>query len=161
MAKLISEDTDCMSCLSIAPSPAEDAGDEHPGQVWQNIELGLASGARQLSENCLLCRHPQDELGKLFGLLSELIDGKRDEIRFEPAEPSFELNIERAGEGGFKAEIWIDSGNASTGFYRWDAAGIRFFTSLEGLANFREGLEKEFLSGIHNSSQANSESPMR
>lgn len=141
MAILRSEDTDSISSLEIRRYPAESAAEEHPGQIWEQCQLVLTSGARQISEVCMLCRKPQDEISSLIDKLADLLEGSRKTIIFEPSEPSFELTLSQATEGGIKAEIWIDSGNASTGFYRWDAAGIRFFTTRDHLTQFKRSLE--------------------
>lgn len=145
MAKLLCEDSECLSWLEMIESPANPDKQEAAGQIWQRITLTLASGSRRLSESCLICRQPEDEVGNLVARLGELLDGKREKALFEPAEPSFELDFERTREGGIRAQIWIDSGNAATGFYRWDAAGVRFYTTAEHLAAFKGELENEFL----------------
>jgi hypothetical protein len=142
MALLVSEDNECVSSVDLRPF-AGSLGEEHPGQVWQRFELTMKSGMREFSEQCLLCRQPEDEAGKLVLLIGELVDGKRNEVIFEPAEPTFELSLSRTREGGIKAEVWIDSGNASTGFYRWDACGIRFYTTDANLKSFAESLLAE------------------
>lgn len=151
MARLLSEDTECVSSLELAGSQADANVEDHPGQTWQRVDLTLVSGDREITEACLLCRLPADEVGNLVELLSDLTEGKRDEIIFEPAEPSFELTLTRTREGGIKAEAWLDAGNASTGFYRWDAAGIRFYTTIENLSAFMQALKQEFLSKAYSS----------
>ncbi|HEY9870757.1 MAG TPA: hypothetical protein V6D08_16450 [Candidatus Obscuribacterales bacterium] len=154
MAVLKSEDTDCRSSLEIAPAGSvQDAKD---GSRWQPIRLSLVSGGRCLEiggENgkntCLVLRSPRDEIARLLGLLDELANGRRHRILFEPQEPSFELLVESTPEGGFKVEAWIDAGNATTGFYSWDAAGIRFYTLAEHLASFFKQLQLEFPTSRH------------
>ena len=43
----------------------------------------------------------------------------------------------------FTAGSSYDSGNAQSGFYRWDAWGIRFYTGAEALAGFIAQLKDE------------------
>lgn len=170
MAKLISEDTECISSIELVAGAAA----EVEGQTWQRYAIVLNSGsyhfelgtdklavapkqlqvskslpearaASQLSgAECYLCRTPHDEAADLIGLLESVVAGKKDELRFEPSEPSFELLISRSGASGFKAEIWIDSGNATTGIYRWDGAGVRLFTLAGSLSDFTKALAAEF-----------------
>lgn len=91
-----------------------------------------------------MCRQPNDEAYKLKSMLRELVDGKRKQVLFEPSEPSFELFAERTKEGGIGIYVWLDSGNASTGFYRWDAVGVRFYTTQTHLLSFIEELTLDF-----------------
>jgi hypothetical protein len=91
----------------------------------------------------VLCRKPQDEINHLTKQLKDLIDGKKNRVLFEPAEPSFELAIE-VSAGSYRVECFIDAGNVETGIYRWDALGVRFFTDQKRIANFIEELENEF-----------------
>ncbi len=144
MARLLSEDSECISILAITVAPTQPDADLHAGQLWQLLTLDLTSGERQLAESCLVCRQPRDEVSELVGLLFDLLAGRRAKILFEPAEPSFELAVERTQEGGMKVEVWLDSGNAASGFYRWDAAGIRFYTTGESLTSFAAELMQEF-----------------
>jgi len=142
MAKLLSEDQEFASVLEIVPGRKRDI----QGQDWRQYSLILTSGTYSLSldtDDCLICRAPTDEIAQLLGKLQQLKDGKRDKVSFEPSEPSFELNLMRS-DGGIRVEIWLDSGNASTGIYRWDAAGIRFFTVDEQLESFINQLREEF-----------------
>lgn len=149
MATLNSEDTECASKLTLALDTHTPELEPHGEETWQQFTLALVSGERQMSENAILCRHPRDEIAELADRIDILLGRKKAELRFEPAEPSFELKLERTREGGIKVEVWLDSGNAATGFYRWDAAGIRFYTTDELLANFKQDLQQEFLSKTH------------
>jgi hypothetical protein len=149
MAILHSEDQEVPSWLELSPS---DYVETEGGQTWQKITLALRCGRRELSlssadkEASLLCREPDDEMLHLIGMLNELVEGKREKILFEPAEPFFELNISQTRDGSFTVETWVDSGDASTGFYRWDAIGVRFFTTKEQMQNFVRDMSQEFLS---------------
>ncbi len=145
MAALFSEDKELASSLKIEACGAPGVQPAAPDESWQRVSLALRSGKRSLDELCLVCRQPEDELRKLVELAGDLAERRRETILFEPAEPSFELVLERTREGGIKVEAWIDAGNADTGFYRWDAAGIRFFTTEAELRLFIEALGKEFL----------------
>src|SRR5271170_371609 len=148
MATLYSEDNEVVSCLELAASePRQDSEVE----CWQPIALKLISGKRSVclgnntespdQEVCLLCRSPDDEVRRLFNLLSDLVEDRRQKIMFEPAEPSFEVIMEKTSDKGIAVEIWVDSGNSSTGFYRWDAMGARFFTNAQNLRQFMDGLQ--------------------
>jgi hypothetical protein len=148
MAILHSEDQEVPSWLEMAPG---DYVETEASQTWQKLNLVLRSGRRDLAlsandrESSLLCREPDDELLHLINMIDELIEGKRDKVLFEPAEPFFELNIGTTRQGSFTVHTWIDSGDASTGFYRWDAIGVRFFTTVEHMRNFANQMRKEFL----------------
>lgn len=145
MAALFSDDEEHASSIELSAIETRGAVPAGPGETWQTVTLRLRSGKRELAERCLFCRQPEDELEKLFLLVGDVFEGRRDKILFEPAEPSFELLLERAGQGGVKVEAWIDAGNADTGFYRWDAVGIRFFTTEANLSRFAGLLQQEFL----------------
>lgn len=140
MAVLYSEEIDCPSSLELRF--LEKHKIELPGQdeCWQRLILVLHSGEHEIvsmpGENVSICRTPGDELATLIEQLDLLLAGRKEKFSFEPKEPSFELNFERSRRSGIKVEAWIDSGNAKTGFYTWDAAGIRFFTTDEKLADF-------------------------
>lgn len=144
MAKLLSEDNECPSWLELRGVESKLPENESSSQIWQTLTLSLRSGKRNLAETCLICRSPEDEIAKLSKLLEDLLESRRDRVRFEPAEPSFELSFELTHNHGVKAEIWFDSGNADTGFYRWDAAGVRFYTTLPNLLAFKRRLDSEF-----------------
>ncbi len=155
MASLFSEDNEVVSCLELAAATAlDDSGEVR--ECWQPVALKLISGKRSISlgdspdggdkEVCLLCRRPDDEIKRLFNLLADLAEDRRQKIIFEPAEPSFEFILEKTSDKGIAVEVWVDSGNATTGFYRWDAMGARFFTNAQRLRDFMDGLQREFLS---------------
>jgi hypothetical protein len=148
MAQLKSEDPDTESCFELAEDGAKC---EEKQQVWQAVVVSLVSGRRRVStanaahgNECLLCRVPQDEMAKLLYLLNEMRHFRLDKFSFEPAEPFFELNLERSPDHGLKVEAWLDAGNAETGIYTWDAVGVRFHTTEDKLASFISDLEQEF-----------------
>jgi len=145
---------------------------DHPleTQTWQHVKLTLINGPNVLEyqtrhgdekvaeltllQNAtadihtvahayLLCRYPQDEAQFLAEKIEELVQEKRSQVLFEPAEPSFELTVKGAG-GGVKVEFFVDAGNVETGIYRWDALGIRFFTNNQHLTAFVAELKSEF-----------------
>lgn len=150
MAILLSEDQEWTSSLAMTCGERRSV----EGQDWREFKLTLTSGEQTISlgndaggeekEGCLLCLSPDNEVARLVKLLEELAARRRDRVLFEPAEPSFELEIARSGPDGLKVYIWIDSGNAKTGIYRWDAAGIRFFTLQEHLVSFLQELKDQF-----------------
>lgn len=159
MAKLSSEDREVESVLELVPGPVVDQGEIMRDQSWQEVGLVLSSGpfmvelghtgdGSQLEadthEECLLCRVPKDEVSELAGLIEELISGQKETIVFEPAEPFFELRVSKAQVFGYKVEAWLDSGNATTGVYRWDGVGIRMHTTRENLASFTKQLREQF-----------------
>ncbi len=119
-----------------APSPGIRASEDS--------KLAAAIGNIQtVADAYLVCRSPQDEMAALVKLLEGLLEGTRNKVLFEPAEPSFEFAIEGSG-GGLKVHIFVDAGNVETGIFRWDALGIRFFTNNEKLASFIQELKAEF-----------------
>ena len=150
MAILKSEDNHPVSSVELSALASPQSKTD--GAIWQSCRITLVSGRHQLaipveskeSEACVLCRKPLDEVAKLRALLTDVSNGQREKILFEPQEPSFELSVERTKEKGFKVEFWIDAGNASTGFYTWDAAGVRFYTTTEHLVSFIEDLGQDF-----------------
>lgn len=155
MARLRSEDSECESVLELMPGTTYSLPcPPGPDQVWQHVRLIAASGSRQLTlpENeggasACLVRCPSDEIESLACMLDELETGRRDKVMFEPAEPSFELTIERTREGGLAVYCWLDAGNAATGYYRWDAAGVRFYSTGQQLRSFINELRQDFAFG--------------
>lgn len=147
MATLRSEDTETTSSLEIRPRQ-NDSFRLQEEQLWQRIEIVLTSGSRKLDtsglENVQLCRQPHDELRVLIDFLADLVSRKRREVVFEPADPSFELNFQTTHGDLIKVECWLDAGNGTTGFYTFDACGIRFCTTQDQLAAFVKELETEF-----------------
>ncbi|MCC6977981.1 MAG: hypothetical protein IT343_06640 [Candidatus Melainabacteria bacterium] len=168
MAKLVSEDKEVESTLEIVPGPALPVAEIMSDQAWQKVGLALVSGPFNINlgysnnnengngsdsaveddeepdEECLFCRKPKDEVHELAEQIEQLIEGKLDSVLFEPAEPFFELRITKAPVFGFKVEAWLDSGNATTGVYRWDGVGIRMHTTRDNLASFTKQLRSEF-----------------
>lgn len=148
MAVLKSEERDCPSQIELKALERQIVEKPVQDECWQRLLLSLQSGDNQINstpgENCSICRTPTDELENFALQLESLLNGQKQKIIFEPSEPSFELNFERSRRAGIKVEAWIDAGNAKTGFYTWDAAGIRFFTTDENLAEFINELRQEF-----------------
>lgn len=149
MARLDSEEKERPSSINLIPLELFKVESGMQDEIWQKLKLELRSGDSLIqsenSDNCSLCRNPADELESLCCQLDELLQGKKQRVVFEPSEPSFELSMERSRREGIKVEAWIDSGNAKTGFYTWDAAGVRFFTTDEHLAEFINELRRDFL----------------
>lgn len=148
MAVLHSEEKDCPSRIELSALERQIIEKPVQDECWQRLILSLHSGDNQINstpgENCSVCRTPSDELENFALQLESLLSGQKQKVIFEPNEPSFELNFERSRRSGIKVEAWIDAGNAKTGFYTWDAAGIRFFTTDENLADFINELRREF-----------------
>jgi hypothetical protein len=149
MAKILSEDEEQVSYIDLLPGAKETMH----GQGWQRFFLKIKVGSVDLSippENrpsevdCLLCREPQDELALLATNLDQFLSSSKDAVLFEPSEPSFELSIKRAQAGGARVEVWLDSGNATQGIYRWDAVGARFQTTERHLVTFLAELRRDF-----------------
>lgn len=155
MATLRSEDPENPSSLELKATEKEDI----QGQSWQHFTLTLKTGTYELKlgrfpsapeqnfstlSDCLFCREPQDEVAELCKRLEALIENDKQQLLFEPSEPSFEISIARTRQNEAKVEVWLDSGNATTGFYSWDAAGIRFHTLQEHLIAFLKELKQEF-----------------
>jgi hypothetical protein len=148
MAKLISEDVETKSSFEIVATGEKIL---HGEETWQLVAIRLTSGTQVLTteslaaqENCVLCRIPRDEIAQLLYLLNEIVKSRIDSFSFEPLEPFFEFNVEYSADQGFKVEAWIDAGNAHTGTYTFDACGIRFHTTKDGLSSFIIELEREF-----------------
>ncbi|MBN9393738.1 MAG: hypothetical protein J0H83_00725 [Candidatus Melainabacteria bacterium] len=140
-------------------------------QTWQYFTINLTNGGRSLDfctpadsfdhmlfENeiqnavqdiqavahaYLLCRTPQDEVALLAQKIETFVAGDKSQLLFEPSEPSLELMVKRVG-GGFRVYCHVDAGNVETGIYRYDALGIRFFTTQEHLMAFASQLRAEF-----------------
>jgi hypothetical protein len=160
MAELRSEEQNCPSYLRITAGAKRNVNTREPAhephsadekaQVWQSVALCLISGGRQVqtldNEDCLVCRAPTDEIVELVANLRRLLEGQREQVFFEPSEPSFELSLVRTRRGGIKVEAWLDAGNGTTAIYTWDACGVRFYTTDEYLSQFADQLEKEFAS---------------
>lgn len=154
MAKLLSEEKNCPSRLEITAGPTMNLENKGQTESWQKVRILLVSGNSSIAsiegDNCSLCRKPSDEIEKLTRQLDDLLHGKIKGFVFEPNEPAFELSFSSSHHDGIKIEAWIDAGNGRTGFYTWDAAGIRFFTTLEALKDFMEQLNGEFNDSLDN-----------
>lgn len=148
MATLHSEEKESSSSFSLNALELFKVERAMQEEMWQRLSLELKSGSSQIcsesGDNCSTCRAPHDEVEGLAKLMEELLSGKKQKFVFEPSEPSFEISMERSRRAGIKVEVWIDAGNAKTGFYTWDAAGVRFFTTDEHLAEFINQIRIEF-----------------
>lgn len=166
MAKLLSEDAEYKSFLELKAGPVLESTSGQKEEVWQYFILTLGNGHHELTfasantttfeleqsafkdyakvaNGYLLCRKPKDEVKSLITLLHETLGGKAHAV-FEPLEPSFELTLVNDGSAGIKATIFVDEGNVETSVYRWDAFGLRFFTTQANLARFTNELKEEF-----------------
>jgi len=148
MAVLLSEEKGCPSALEIIAGTKQVIEKSVQDEYWQRLSLVLSSGDNKITslegESCSICRQPADEFETFVLQLEALLRGEKAKVNFEPSEPSFEINLERSRRAGIKVEAWIDAGNAKTGFYTWDAAGVRFFTTEDNLAEFINSLRREF-----------------
>jgi hypothetical protein len=172
VATLKSEDLEFVSSFSISPGKTleiealSSLTNEREKQLWQLVDLQVTSGQRRLdfcsdpgqsveafsasveslsdiAHSYVLCRTPADEPKNLVKMLTNLVDGTKVKLLFEPSEPSFEMSITIVG-GGFRVELFVDAGNVETGIYRWDALGIRFFTTSQNLQAFIDELKHDF-----------------
>lgn len=150
MATLISDDRESPTTVELTGGDLKSAtgGTAKENERWQLIHIELKTErvtiASSREEAFTLCRVPLDEPARLATQLEQLLANERDVVSFEPQEPSFELNFQRSHHDGIKVEAWIDSGNAQTGFYRWDAAGVRFFTTVDLVRMFVDALRRDF-----------------
>jgi hypothetical protein len=148
VAKLSAEDLEIISSFEICKGGERI---DYDLETWQPVAVNLVSGSRLLTNNgpdllkeCLLCRSPKDEIAGLILQLRGLVQEKTNRVLFEPSEPFFELLVERSTTHGLSVEAWLDAGNAETGIYTWDAAGIRFHTNAANLERFVRAIEAEF-----------------
>lgn len=151
MAILHSDDQETPTTIELKGGKLRPAsgGTAEDKERWQLVQLQFKTQRVVITSSdnnaFTLCRFPIDEPARIISELEQLVDGKREVVSFEPQEPSFELNFQRSHHDGIKVEAWIDSGNAQTGFYRWDAAGVRFFTTSQLVRDFIGELQAEFL----------------
>ncbi|MCW5823816.1 MAG: hypothetical protein KIT34_13505 [Cyanobacteria bacterium TGS_CYA1] len=146
MAKLLSEDEDFISYLALNKTGHETRND----QLWQGYALEICNGPISLKyggakdDGYLFCRQPKDEIKTFCENLEMFVKQGMRSMQFEPSEPSFELILERVETFGVKVHIFVDDGNASSAIARWDAFGLRFFTTDANLEGFINELKKEF-----------------
>ena len=146
MAKLLSEDEEIKSRLEIffLKEKSKDT-------AWLPYKISLESGDKKLNfektsrgtGDYLFAVTPVNEIENLTVGIDNLIKSKENKtFFFEPAEPSFELIIEKSFKG-YSVTCWADAGNVISDHYTWDGFGIRFFTTKEKLKYFVEELIKE------------------
>lgn len=152
MARLDCEDREFRSWFAIYPGRTIERS---PDDVWQLYSLELGHGERKLvfesdikddfgNDGYLLCRKPRDEIAMILGGLAGVLSGKRPQLDFELSEPCFSIKVRYQDECGFNVEVFVDAGNVETGISRWDALGIRFFTTRENLEQFIKELKEDF-----------------
>lgn len=148
MARLRSEEGNNPTFFEIKPGGFNTVTGSSDEETWQEVSLLLTSGGYVISggaaQELTLCRSPKDEVAILISELDDLLKHKRSKVMFEPSEPSFEINFERTSYGALRVDVWIDAGNAATGFYTYDAVGIRFLTTDEHVGRFTKQLKEEF-----------------
>ena len=151
MAKLTSEDENITSSIEIF-FLAEQIK-QKPSNTWIPYKLILKSGIKEItyqkkdsskgSGDYVLAVKPINEIENLICGINNLIkDSEVKTFLFEPAEPTFELIIEKSHKG-YSVNFWVDAGNVISDHYTWDGFGIRFFTNKEKLLSFTEELKKE------------------
>ncbi len=75
------------------------------------------------------------------GILNFLKSDTQSSYRFEPADPSFELILERTIDPNeIKVHCWVDAGNTQQLVYTWDGLGLRFVTTKVSIEKFVESL---------------------
>ena len=146
MAKLLSEDEEFISFLAL-----NSTGDQIENeQLWQGYALEIGNGPISLKyggakdDGYLFCRKPKDEIKMFCQNLQTFMDNRMQSLQFEPFEPSFELSLEGVESFGVKVSVFVDDGNASSAIARWDAFGLRFFTTDANLERFINELKSEF-----------------
>lgn len=153
MAILKSEDEDYGSFLSLTRTrKSREHVSSNVDQIWEGYSLVLGNGPLKMNfgdgdeDGYLFCRRPQemDEIKMLCLSIGNFLDEKHQTFEFEPAEPCFELKLERVENFGVKVHIFVDHGNAKTEISRWDAFGLRFFTTDAHLSDFINELKTEF-----------------
>ncbi len=133
------------------------------GQRWLDYSLTLMVNGRKRnfanSDELLVYGKfsfnlsERDELAAFKEQLKHFLeDTSKRELFFEPADPSFELRIERTKhsaasnqllaltEEEFKVYIWIDAGNSTRLHYSWDAEGLRFLATKTQILQFHKSL---------------------
>ncbi len=146
MAKLLSEDEEFISFLALNSTGNQIENE----QLWQGYALEICNGPISLKyggakdDGYLFCRKPKDEIKMFCQNLQTFMDNRMQSLQFEPSEPSFELSLERVESFGVKVSVFVDDGNASSAIARWDAFGLRFFTTDANLERFINELKSEF-----------------
>ena len=147
MAILLSEDEEIKTSIELIVLPSSS---------WLPYKLVLTSGNQKLvfakdsdkgTGDYVFATTPVDELKVMIERIESFlkdIDGDGDSDKklfsFEPAEPSFELIIEKTYKG-YSVTCWVDSGNVISDHYSWDAFGVRFFTTKEKIKLFIDKLK--------------------
>ncbi|MBP7862570.1 hypothetical protein KA183_12880 [bacterium] len=146
MAKLLSEDEEFISFLALNSTGHEIKNE----QLWQGYALEICNGPISLKyggakdDGYLFCRQPKDEIKMFCQNLQTFLDNGMQSFQFEPSEPSLELSFERVESFGVKVSVFVDDGNASSAIARWDAFGLRFFTTNAKIEHFINELKSEF-----------------
>lgn len=86
---------------------------------------------------------PENRLKLMLDQIESFLnDESKNDMVFEPADPSFELIMRRA-HGGYQVYLWVDCGNTKQLHYTWDARGIRLITSEDKIRAFVKELQEE------------------
>jgi hypothetical protein len=129
------------------------AGTDTPEELWQfyevilhreNSSVSFKSDTNETNKTQGIFAFnlsPINELLRLQqGILNFLISEKRQQFIFQPADPSFELVIQRSHFDQFKVYLWLDEGNTRQLEYTWNASGIRFISSQQQIRDFIQDL---------------------
>ncbi|MBX9667616.1 MAG: hypothetical protein K2X93_08370 [Candidatus Obscuribacterales bacterium] len=166
MAKLRSEDSEYKSFLEIRAGGSVNVDVANTSEQWQFYSLSIGHGGRHLlftspseekqayqgfiknvenvADGYLFCRTPKDEVLQLAQALDNFAEGGATTFGFEPVEPCFDLKLDRPTADEIRLTIFVDEGNVLTDVARWDALGLRFFTTKGNLLAFTEELRRDF-----------------
>lgn len=149
MAQLLSEDEEIKTSIELVVLKEKNLK-EKKSPSWLPYELVLTSGQQRLifkkdhnngTGDYVFAATPINELKIMIeGIESFLKNDDKKLFSFEPAEPSFELIIERTHKG-YSVTVWADSGNVISDHYSWDSFGVRFFTNEKNIKLFIEELK--------------------
>lgn len=90
---------------------------------------------------------PQNRIELFINLIEKFLeDEKQQTLNYEPADPSFELILQKSHANTIKAYLWIDHGNTKQLEYSWDASGIRLLSNKDHILKFTNELKKELAS---------------
>jgi len=112
----------------------------------QNKETISAVGTVAEIGKFAFALEPFNEIKSLSNSLEQYLKSQKQSLRFEPADPSFELIIEPlaiiGNEHNHKVYFWVDAGNTKELEYTWDSIGIRFICSNQALIDMLDQLQQ-------------------
>ncbi len=84
---------------------------------------------------------PYNELEAFTSGIQSFLESDVQSYRFEPADPSFELILERTIDASeIKVYCWVDAGNTQQLVYTWDGLGLRFVSTKISIEEFISSL---------------------